>query len=155
MNVPAPQGVQGLVPVGLELPAEHTAAVPHCTPEKPGSQKQAPVVGLLFMHVPLPLHSISQPVPLEHGLQAQTDELKLQTPAPLQLSGQGPKPDTRDAGRSVSRVLPMASAARTLSTVRPAVFSMVRFPPVRACTRSTVAVYFPRVMNVQTGFVAI
>jgi hypothetical protein len=119
VKVPGSQGVHGIVPVGLEDPGEQLAAVPHCGPEYPALHEQEPVVGLLFRHVPFPLHTISQPVPLEHGLHEHTDVLKLQTPAPLQLRGHGPKPETRVAGRSVSSELPIAIAASTLRTVRP------------------------------------
>ena len=120
LNVPGLHAVQGISPVGLEDPGEHCAAVPHCVPEYPALHEQEPVVVLLFRHVPFPLHSISQPDPLEHGLHVHTEALKSQTPAPLQLRGQGPDPDTRDAGKSVSSVLPIASVASTLRTVRPA-----------------------------------
>ena len=94
-------------------------------------------------HVPCALHTVSQPDPVEHGLHEQTDVLKLQTPLPLQLSGQGPTPDTPD-GKSVSSVLPTTSAARTLRTVRPADFSMVGPPELgRADNRLQTLADFP------------
>ena len=83
--------------------------------------EHAPVVGLLFTHVPFPLHTVSQASPLEHGLHAHVPAEKfVHTPLPLQLTSHPPAPITGATGASVSSVLPIASAARTVSTVRPA-----------------------------------
>jgi len=122
--VPVGQGVQGMKPFPLKKPGPHNAEVPHWGPVKPTLHEHVPLVVLLFRHVPFPLHAISQPEPLEHGLQVHTELLRLHTPAPLQLRGHGPTADTREAGKSVNSVLPIASAASTLSMVRPDDFCM-------------------------------
>ena len=90
--------------------------------------------------MPFPLHRISQPVPLEHGLQAHTDELKLQTPVPLQLRGHRPEAATRVVGNSVNSVLPIASAASTLSMVRPDDFCMYDPPTLVVSARDSTCV---------------
>ena len=81
--------------------------------------------GLLFRHVPFPLHTISQASPLEHGLHAQVPAEKfVHTPLPLQLTSHPPAPFTGDGSGSVMRVLPMAIAVMMLSKARPADFCM-------------------------------
>ena len=88
-------------------------------------QEHEPLNGLLFRHVPFPLHTVSQASPLEHGLHAHVPAEKfVHTPLPLQLTSQPPAPVTRDAGKSVNSVLPIANAATKLSTVRPDDFCM-------------------------------
>jgi len=123
--------------------------VPHWEPVKPGLQTHVPDE-LVFVQVPLPLHSVSQKVPLKQGKQLQTEALvhepsllqrvhpsaglrqgeeqthiellKPQNPpdGKLQLSGQPPVPDTRVTGHKVSSELAIASDARMLRNVRPA-----------------------------------
>jgi hypothetical protein len=123
--------------------------VSHWEPVKPGLQTHVPDE-LVFVQVPLPLHSVSQKGPLKHGKQLQTEALvheptllqrvhpsaglrqgeeqthiellKPQNPpdGKLQFSGQPPVPDTRVTGHKVTSEVAIASEARTVRTVRPA-----------------------------------
>jgi glycosyltransferase involved in cell wall biosynthesis len=130
VNEPGGHGVHGMLPVALKDPGEHGVPVPHCGPEKPTLHEHTPLVGLLFTHVPFPLHTTSHAKPLEHGLHAHVPAEKfVHTPLPLQLTSHPPAPVTGLGKGSVRSVLPIASAVMRLSRARPAVVCMYGVPP--------------------------